>query len=193
VIVDVDTAVAKLRAGEVVAYPTETVYGLGVDARDPAAVERLNALKGRPPGAGLSVLVSGLDMLRVWAPELPARALALARRHWPGPLTLVVPVPAGLLPAVVTELGVGFRCSPHPTAALLVERLAAPIVSTSANRAGAEPGVTAEHVQHIFGPDLAIVGGGAAGGRPVSTVVAVGADGELAILRSGAIPAENLI
>jgi L-threonylcarbamoyladenylate synthase len=187
VIVAVERAAERLRRGEVVAYPTETVYGLGADARRADAVERLRALKGRDAGRGLSVLVPDLESLLAQVPDLGERARAIAREHWPGPLTLVVPVPGGALEAVATELGVGFRCSSHPTAAALARALGAPLVATSANRSGEPPCRSAAEVERVFGAELPIAGGEDAGGLEPSTVVAVARDGVLRLLRAGPI------
>jgi L-threonylcarbamoyladenylate synthase len=192
VIVGIAAAARCLRAGEVVAYPTETVYGLGVDALSPEAVARLQQLKGRGADRGLSVLLAVPDELERWAPGLPARALRLARAFWPGPLTLVVPVPAGRLDAVATERGVGFRCSPQPTAAALAAALGSALVTTSANRSGEPPCTSAAQVEACFGGGLPIAGGEDAGGAAPSTVVALGADGALRILRGGPIEARRL-
>jgi L-threonylcarbamoyladenylate synthase len=186
-IVDVEEATETLRKGGVVADPTETVYGLGADGTSRTAVERLLALKGRGGERGLSVLVSGGADLERWA-DPPAVALRLATRFWPGPLTLVVPAAPERLAAVATERGVGFRCSPHPTAAALAKRLGRPVVSTSCNPSGEEACRTAEEVERRFGPELPIAGGEPAGGLPPSTVVAVSADGRLELLREGATP-----
>lgn len=191
-IVSIAEAVRLLRAGEVVAYPTETVYGLGVDALSGAAVARLRRLKGRVPEQGLSVLVASLAELERWAPDLPARARRLAQSLWPGPLTLVLPLPPGPLDAVATAHGVGFRCSPQPTAAALVAALGSPLVSTSANRSGETPCRSAAQVHDCFGSELAIAGGEDAGAEAPSTVVALGPDRVLTILREGPISAQKL-
>jgi L-threonylcarbamoyladenylate synthase len=192
VIVSIPEAARRLRAGEVVAYPTETVYGLGADALSGSAVARLRRLKGRVPDQGLSVLVASLAELERWAPDLPERARQLARAFWPGPLTLVVPLPPGPLDAVATAHGVGFRCSPQPTAAALAEALASPLVSTSANRSGQAPCRSAAQVRDCFGEELPIAGGEDAGGEAPSTVVALTSQGALAILREGPISAGKL-
>jgi L-threonylcarbamoyladenylate synthase len=192
VIVLVAEAARRLRAGEVVAYPTETVYGLGVDALSGAAVERLQQLKGRGADRGLSVLLAAPGDLEHWAPGLPARARRLARAYWPGPLTLVLPVPPGRLDAVATAQGVGFRCSPQPTAAAVARAFGSALVTTSANRSGESPCTSAAEVVACFGTELAIAGGEDAGGTAPSTVVALAADGALQILREGPIPPEKL-
>jgi len=187
VVVDVEYA-ARLLAGErVVAYPTETVYGLGADPESSAAVAALHALKGRDAERGVSVLVSGLDELVQIAPDLSETARSLARRYWPGPLTLVVPVAGSSLRHVRSARGVGFRCSPHPTAAALRRAAGRPLVSTSCNRSGQAPCRTAAEVESAFGPELCVAGGEAAGGGEPSTVVSVDAGGRMELLREGAL------
>jgi L-threonylcarbamoyladenylate synthase len=191
-IVDVRRAAELLRQGELVAYPTETVYGLGVDATSGAALARLRAAKGREAERGLSVLVAEVADLERFAPELPARARRLAERFWPGPLTLVVRAFDARLGAVATPRGVGFRCSSHATAAALARAFGRPIVSTSCNRSGAEPCRTASEVETVFGAELAVAVGDDAGGAMPSTVVAIGADGGLELLREGAVPFDRI-
>lgn len=190
VIVEVSEAARRLREGGVVAYPTETVYGLGVDATSRPALERLYALKGRDAARAVSVLVSGAEELASRVPDLPARAERLARRYWPGPLTLVVAAPG--FEALQSPHGVGFRCSPHPVASALLRESGRPLVSTSCNRSGEEPCRSAGEVERAFGAELPVADGAAAGGAPPSTVVAVAADGRLELLRAGAIPFEHL-
>ena len=191
-IVSVERASRLLDAAQVVAYPTETVYGLGVDAASPAALDRLLALKGRPRERGLSVLISDAAALDARVPDLPEAARTLARSFWPGPLTLVVPVRDGALAGVATELGVGFRCSPHATAGALARHAGRPLVATSCNRSGGRPCVSADEVEAAFGPDLPIAGGEPAGGLQPSTVVAVDRDGTLSILRQGSLAEREL-
>jgi L-threonylcarbamoyladenylate synthase len=186
VIVGVEQGAAILREGGVIAYPTETVYGLGADASREPAVHRLCELKGCEASRGFSVLVSGVEEFLRWAPDAPPPARRLARRFWPGPLTVVVPVRGHVLAPVSTRLGIGFRCSSHPTSTALLEHAGRPIVSTSCNRTGREPCVTAEEVTACFGAALPVAGGEPAGGQPSSTVVAVSAEGELELLRQGA-------
>ena len=185
-IVDVATAARELAASRIVAYPTETVYGLGVDPGSERALSRLRELKGLAHGRGLSLLVADLDALEALVPVLPARARNLARRFWPGPLTLVVRVDDPSLAPVASELGVGFRCSPHPTAAALA-RASGPIVATSCNPSGDPPCVDAAEVERVFGAELPVAGGQPAGGGAPSTVVAVTAEGSLKLLREGAL------
>ncbi len=186
-IVDVERGAEIVREGGVVAYPTETVYGLGADATSRAAVDAVLRLKGRGAERGLSALVTGRPELLRWVPDAPEPALRLAERFWPGPLTIVVPVRGGALEAVATRLGVGFRCSPHPTASALAKSAGRPVVSTSCNPTGEEPCRTAGEVAERFGDALPVVGGGPAEGRDASTVVAVSANGQIEVLREGPI------
>lgn len=186
-IVALAEAVARLARGELVAYPTETVYALGADAFQPAALERLLDAKGRGPEKGLSVLIRGAAELARLAPGLPAAAARLAARFWPGPLTLVVPVADPRFAAVATPLGVGFRCSPQRSAAALAQAAGVPVVSTSCNKSGEPACTSAGEVEACFGRELAILGGEPATGLEPSTVVAVGAHGALTLLRAGAL------
>jgi L-threonylcarbamoyladenylate synthase len=178
-------AVAALQRGEVIAYPTETFYGLGVDAFDELALARLRALKGRD-GKAISVLVDGPAMLADLCSDVPPAARELMRRHWPGALTIAVPARAGLPAALVDAGCVAVRQSSHPTAQALVARLGRPLTTTSANRAGEPPATTDEAVEEIFGGRCRVVHGGATSGGAPSTLVRVrGAN--LEILRRGAI------
>jgi L-threonylcarbamoyladenylate synthase len=192
VIVSLAEAVLRLARGELVAYPTETVYGLGADAFSPAALARLLALKGREAERGLSVLVPDAAALARYAAPLPRTAARLAARFWPGPLTLVVAVADPRFAGVRTPLGVGFRCSSEPSASALARAAAQPIVSTSCNRSGANPCTTADEVERAFGSALAILGGEPAAGLAASTVVAVGGDDALRLLREGSIASAEL-
>ena len=186
-IVDLASAASLLREGEPVAYPTETVYGLGADAGSAEAIAAVAALKGRAPGHAMSVLVPDLEFLVRCAPALPPRARALARHYWPGPLTLVVQVADPGLAVLASELGVGFRCSSHPTATALVRAAGLPVLATSCNKSGEPPCHSAEQVRACFGTELPIAGGEPAGGEAPSTVVAVDPAGQLKLLRQGTL------
>ncbi|HEY0178496.1 MAG TPA: Sua5/YciO/YrdC/YwlC family protein [Dokdonella sp.] len=161
------TAAAALRAGGVVAYPTEAVYGLGCDPRDAAAFERLFALKQRPPTHG--VLLIGADFAQI-EPYIdraatPAAALARARATWPGPHTWVFPraadAPAWLSGA---HAGIALRVTAHAPAAELCRAFGAALVSTSANRHGEPPLRDADAVRSAFGDRLAAILNGRVGG-----------------------------
>jgi L-threonylcarbamoyladenylate synthase len=186
----VEAAAAVLRAGGVVAYPTETFYGLGALAADGAAVERLVRAKGRPDGKPLPLLAAGLDQVEEVA-DLPPLARRLAATFWPGPLTLVVPARPGLHRAVTGGgATVGVRVTSGEVAAALARAAGGALVATSANPPGAPPPAAAAELDPGLAArlDLVLDGGPAPGGRP-STVVAVEGDG-LSLLRPGAVPFE---
>jgi L-threonylcarbamoyladenylate synthase len=189
--VDLSGALAVLRQGGVVAYPTETYYGLGVDALDERALERLMQLKGRGADKALSVIVSGPAMLAGLCSEVPALAQRLMADHWPGPLTLVLPARPALPGPLVADGGVAVRQSPHPLAAALVAALGRPITATSANPAGQPAARTPAEVRAGFPAAVAagqlfVCEGGETVGGPPSTLVRV-RDGQLEVLRRGAV------
>jgi L-threonylcarbamoyladenylate synthase len=188
----VEAAAAALRRGGVVAYPTETFYGLGALAADGAAVERLVRVKGRPDGKPLPLLAAGLDQLEAVA-ELPALARRLGAAFWPGPLTLVVPARPGLHPAITGGgATVGVRVTSSPVAAALAAAAGGALVATSANLAGEPPAATPAGLDPalVARLDLVLDGGPAPGGL-ASTVVAVEGEG-LRLLRAGAIPSDRV-
>ena len=180
-------AARALTLGGVIAFPTETFYGLGTAALDAAAVHRLLTLKGRPPGKPVLVLVDSIAMAETVAEVSPA-ARALMARHWPGALTLVMAARACVPPGITAGTAtVGVRMSPHPVARGLVTALGAPVTAPSANPSGAEPPSTvAEVLRHFDGSiDLVLDGGATPGGAP-STVLDVTVDPPR-VLRPGAV------
>jgi L-threonylcarbamoyladenylate synthase len=181
-----DEAAAALRGGGVVAFPTETFYGLGVAALDPAAVRRVLALKGRAPGKPVLVLVDSVAMAETIA-VIPPLARAFMDRHWPGALTLVLPARRAVPTEVTAGTGtVGVRLSPHLVATGLVAALGAPVTAPSANPEGAAPPRTAAVLAYFpAGLDLVLDGGATRGGEP-STVVDMTADPPW-IVRQGAV------
>ena len=185
----IDEAARLVLAGGLVCMPTESTYGLAVDPRQPAALARLRALKGHRPGdSPFALIAPDLAAARALARVWPQVADELAARHWPGPLTLVVPARADLPPELVGPGGgVGVRVSSHSIAAELARRVGAPITATSANRTGAPPATSAAEAEAALGAevDLVIDGGTCAG--VASTVVAVAEDGRLTVVRAGAI------
>jgi L-threonylcarbamoyladenylate synthase len=169
----------------VVAYPTETFYGLGVDAFDEVALERLRNVKGRGEKA-VSVLIEGETMLARLCAEIPPAAIELMRRHWPGALTIALPARPGLPAALVSDGCVAVRQSPHPLARALVAGLGGPVTTTSANRAGEPPATTAAAVTAALGSGCHLLDGGATTGGAPSTLVRVRGDA-VEILRRGAV------
>jgi len=183
---EVRAAAAALARGAVVAFPTETFYGLAVPALDPEAVGRLCALKGRDPSQAIPVLVDSVEMLERLVVEVPSAARALIARHWPGPLTLVLPARPEVPAPLVSAQGVGARISSHATATALVSASGAPLTATSANRTGQPPARTAAEVRAAFGDALWVLDGGTTAGGPPSTVACFEGD-RVVVLRAGAI------
>ena len=183
-----DEAARVLGRGGLVAFPTETFYGLGAAALDRRAVRRVFEVKGRPASMPLLVLVDSEAMVGRVAPEIPARARQLITRHWPGALTLVFRAAAGLPAELTAGTGtIGVRLPAHATARALVRALGAPVTAPSANPTGAEPPTTAGAVLAHFGDalDLVLDGGPTPGGAP-STVVDVTVDPPR-VIRQGAV------
>jgi L-threonylcarbamoyladenylate synthase len=180
-------AADTLRAGGVLALPTETFYGLAVAALDVGAVRRVFELKGRPESKPLLVLVDSVAMVETVA-HVTASARDLMTRYWPGALTLVMPARA-TVPSIVTagSATLGVRLSPHPIARGLVELLGEPVTAPSANPNNLPPPTTARAVLHYFpdGIDLVLDGGATAGGAP-STVLDLTVDPPR-VLRQGAV------
>ncbi len=181
-------AVAALRRGDLVVYPTETLYGLGADATQERALHRLVDLKVRPAGKPISVLISGRGMLEEIACSPRPLAERLMARFWPGPLTLVVAARSGVSEILTAGSGsIGVRLSSHPAATALVSALGHPLTSPSANPAGAEPPVTIDRARGYFGDRIAFyVDGGRLPGGVGSTVVDVTGE-EPRIVREGTI------
>src|SRR3984957_15023607 len=185
---EITRAAALIRAGELVAFPTETVYGLGANALDVAAIEKIYAAKGRPPGSPLIVHVSSIEMARGLVREWPERAEKLARTFWPGPLTLVLPkqpnVPDRLTAGLDT---VGIRMPANPIAQELIREAGVPIAAPSANMFGELSPTTAQHVRDGLGDHIAMV---LDGGRTTvgieSTVLSLTAAGPV-LLRPGMV------
>lgn len=155
---ELDVAVAALRNGEPVAFPTETVYGLGANARDPAALRRVFELKGRPADHPLILHIDNARFLSRWVAEVPPDALTLAASFWPGPLTLVLrrgPDASDVLTGGQDTVAV--RVPSHPMAQQLLTAFGGGIAAPSANRYGHVSPTRAEHVREEFGDALRVV------------------------------------
>jgi L-threonylcarbamoyladenylate synthase len=169
-------AAARLAAGELVAFPTETVYGLGADAENPAAVAAIYAAKGRPQVHPVIVHVAPGADLDYWAADLPEEARKLARAFWPGPLTMIVRRNAHIPDAVSGgQDTVGIRCPSHPVAMALLAAFKGGkggVAAPSANKFGNVSPTTAQHVRDEFGPDaMTVLDGGASQVGIESTIV----------------------
>src|SRR5271154_6696182 len=176
-----------LRDGGLVAFPTETVYGLGANALDAAAVAKIYELKGRPQTSPLIVHASSIQMARALVAEWPREAEELAQRWWPGPLTLVLPKAAHIPDIVTAGLPtVGVRVPSHPLALELIEAARLPLAAPSANRFMELSPTTAAHVRAAFGDTIPVVDGGPTLVGIESTVVSI-ADGKITLLRPGMI------
>lgn len=191
--VQLDEAVARLRAGQLVAMPTETVYGLAADARNDAALRRIFALKGRPLTNPLIVhLAAAADASR-WAAQVPPAARALMAAFWPGPLTLVLPARPEVS-RLVTAGGdsVALRVPAHPLARELLQRFGDALCAPSANRSGYVSPTSAAHVLADYAQDdLAVLDGGECARGIESTIVRPAGD-TLEILRPGAVSPAQL-
>ena len=176
--------------GGVIAYPTESFYGLGVDPYNAAAVEKLFAIKGRSASKAIPLIVSNMAMVEGIATELTPFIRQIMEKHWPGPLTIVVKAKAGLLPAALTAGSdtVALRIPGSKVARELVEAIGGPLTTTSANPSNMIPATTAEMVMGYFSEmiDL-IVDGGELEGISPTTVIDL-AHGAPILLREGLLP-----
>lgn len=186
-------AVQRLSQGLLVAFPTETVYGLGANALDHQAVERVFQLKGRPSTNPLIVHVADVEMAKTVVADWPTSADKIANAHWPGPVTIILPK-ADCVPEIVCAQGntVAVRCPGHPMALALIEAFGQPIVGPSANPSGRISPTIPEHVADGFpDSDLLIVDGGHCRAGIESTVVDLTSD-TVRILRPGIVGAHAI-
>ena len=189
---EIEKGVEILQIGGVIAFPTDTVYGLGADAFNATAVERIYEIKNRPRHQQLPLLISDLERLTVLADPIPEIAWFLARRFWPGGLTLVLPKTDSLPAYLASGPTIAVRVPDHPVCLALIQRLGNPIIGTSANISGQPSVLTAEEVGQQLGGkiDFIINGGKCPGGRE-STVVDVTCESPI-ILRQGIIPSDDI-
>lgn len=186
-------AAGLIRAGELVAFPTETVYGLGANALDPGAIEKIYAAKGRPPSSPLIVHVSSIEMARSLVREWPERAEQLTRIFWPGPLTLVLPKQPHVPDRVTAGLDtVGVRMPANPIAQELIREAGVPIAAPSANMFGGLSPTTAQHVREALGDRVAMVldGGRTTVGIESTVLSLVGP--EAVLLRLGMVTQQEI-
>ncbi|SCK11364.1 translation factor SUA5 [Streptomyces sp. WMMB 714] len=190
---DIEKAAGVLRRGGLVALPTETVYGLGANAEDPAAVARIFQVKGRPPSHPLIVHIGGAEHLDDWVQDVPATARLLAERFWPGPLTLVLRRgPRVPLEATGGLETVAVRVPDHPVALALLSAFGGGITAPSANRFASVSPTTADHVRTELGDGVDFVlDGGSCEVGVESTIVDATGDAP-SILRPGGVTREEL-
>jgi L-threonylcarbamoyladenylate synthase len=189
----IERAVAVLRAGGLVAFPTETVYGLGADASNARAVARIFAAKGRPADHPVIVHLAEAGQLPQWARSVPEAARRLAAAFWPGPLTLILPRAAGVLDVVTGgQDSVGIRVPSHPVAQALLRAFGGGIAAPSANRFGRISPTRAEHVRAELGDAVDLVLEGEAPAVGIESAIVDLSGARPALLRPGMLGAAAL-
>lgn len=182
------------KKGGVIAYPTETFYGLGVDPFNETAVKKLFHLKGREADKPISILVNDKKMLAGIAEEIPLSAEKLIKKFWPGPLTIIFKAKKSIPTTLTAGTGtIGVRISSNPITQKLLETIDSPITTTSANPSGKKSPVTADEVMNYFKNKVdLILDGGVLSGKLGSTVVDF-TEGCLKVIREGEIPIKRLV
>ncbi len=189
---DIKKAISILKSGGLVAFPTETVYGLGADATNPKAIEKIFQAKGRPATNPLIVHVADIATAKKYSTAWPESAQILAEKFWPGPLTLILPKSPDIAPTVTAGRNtLGLRVPNHPLTLELLKAFGGPLAAPSANRSTRVSPTTASHVRDELGPlvDLVLDGGPCTVGIE-STILDLTADPPI-ILRPGAISVEQ--
>lgn len=190
---NIDQAVNILRDGGLIAFPTETYYGLAVDPFNESALKKLFTIKNRPAIKPVLVLIPARNHIMQLADAVPDAANELMNGFWPGPLTIVLSARQELSQMLTGGTGtIGVRMSPHPVAQVLLKAFAGPLTATSANRSGGSAAVTADEVLDIFGKDVDMVldGGQTPGGSP-STLVGFSGD-IIDCIREGCISCSDI-
>jgi len=193
-VADLNRAVAILNDGGVVAFPTETYYGLAVDPFNPMALNHLFALKRRDTAKPIMTLVDDRESLSVLVHEVPIVYLQLMEKFWPGPLTLIFPARVDLPTLLTGGTGtVGVRQSSHPFARQLLRAFGKPITATSANISGRDAAVDAHEVRSQFGSRIDMIfDGGPTPGKTGSTIIGV-EESRLKLIRDGVIPYNDIV
>lgn len=189
----ISEVVDGINQGAIVAYPTETFYGLGVDVTNEYAIKRLFDIKRRDYGNPIAIIVTDRAMLDEVISEIPPHAEILMQHYWPGPLTILFPVTDMISKALTTNTGkIGIRISSHPIAVAIMKQLKKPLTTTSANLSGFPPSLNVKHLTNYFGEkiDLIVDGGELLPSRG-STVVDVSEE-KLVVIREGDIQADDI-
>lgn len=191
---DIEQAASILRDGGLIAFPTETYYGLAVDPCQEPALERLFAAKQRPAVKPVLVLVPDRGQVDHLADAVPHLARRLMDMYWPGPLTMVFRARRELSAMLTGGTGtIGLRLSPHPVARALLEAFGGPLTATSANRSGGQAACTESEVQEIFGRDVdMILPGGPTPGELPSTLIAF-EENSIICIRDGCISCREIL
>ncbi|EAE9244480.1 threonylcarbamoyl-AMP synthase [Listeria monocytogenes] len=187
-------AAELLQNGECVAFPTETVYGLGADATNQAAIQKIYAAKGRPSDNPLIVHIARPDQMNSFVSSYPPKAIQLMEKFWPGPLTVILPLKKDSLAANVSAglSTVGVRMPEHPVSLALINAANVPVAAPSANRSGKPSPTTADHViEDLDGKIAGIIDGGPTGVGLESTVIDCSSEMPI-ILRPGGITKEQI-
>ena len=188
-----EQAISALQNGGVIAFPTDTVYGIGASLDHPDALRRIYDLKGRSPDKPLPILIARVEMLDELSPDVDERLVDLAEQFWPGALTIVLPA-ADHLPAEVRapDNTIGVRLPNHSIPLSIAERAGGAIATTSANISGHNSAHAASEIRDVFGTqiDLILDGGFSPQENPSSVIRVV--DGEIVVLREGVVSAEIL-
>jgi len=188
----IEGGIEILKNGGVIAFPTDTVYGLGADAFNAGAVDRIYDIKGRPRDRRFPLLIADMESLAVLAGGFSSLACFLAARFWPGGLTMVLPAVASLPVHLGTGPGIAVRIPHHSVCLALIRGLGNPVIGTSANPSGHRPALTTAEVrQHFAGKVECIIDGGRCPGGTESTVVDVTGRSPV-ILREGIIPTHEI-
>ena len=189
---EIEKGIKILQQGGVIVYPTDTVYGLGADAFNSTAVERIYEIKNRPKHRQFPLLIADVERLATMAEPIPEIAWFLARRFWPGGLTLVLPKTDSLPVYLAPGPTIAVRVPNHPVCLALIQHLGNPIIGTSANVSGQPAALTAEEVGQQLGEKIDfIINGGQCPGGKESTVVDVTHESPI-ILRQGIIPSYEI-
>jgi L-threonylcarbamoyladenylate synthase len=190
---DLQSVASALNGGGVIAYPTETVYGLGANIFKANAVARIFTIKGRDPQKPISIMISRLADVDEFCDEVPAAAKILMKHYWPGPLTLILKASPALPDYIVSsDKKIGLRFPDHPICSALMRLHADPVTSTSANLTGLPPLARVEEIVEAFGEKLdVIIDCGECAFNQPSTVVDVSGP-ELRILREGTVAANEI-
>lgn len=189
---EIEKGVKILQKGGVIAFPTDTVYGLGADAFNSTAVERIYEIKNRPKHRQLPLLITDVERLITLADPISEIAWFLARRFWPGGLTLVLPKTDSLPAYLASGPTIAVRVPDHPVCLAIIQQLGNPIIGTSANISGQPAALTAEEVGEQLGGKIDfIINGGKCPGGKESTVVDVTLESPI-ILRQGIMPSNEI-
>jgi L-threonylcarbamoyladenylate synthase len=189
---NIEYAAKLLQCGELVAFPTETVYGLGADAKNPQAIAQVFTAKGRPQNHPLIVHLGDYSQLGDWVSNIPDAAKKLAQQFWPGPMTLILPRAVHVSTLITGgQDSIGIRIPHHPVALALLNEFGSGIVAPSANRFGHVSPTCAQHVQDELGDEIAILDGGACDIGVESTIIDLTSD-QVRIVRPGIITASQI-